>query len=418
MRVSGHLTNIHKLVTKLRLGTGIWALADQGIVSMGTFAVSVLVARWLPVVDYGVYALLFGLIVLWNSVQNSLVIYPLSVQGATVNPGEIGLQAFAALTATSAINLPMGILALGVGLWYDRLHLAVTFVLALGLGQAQEVVRRSLMAQSRHRDALLGDIVSYLGQALVIWFSSFWRPLSLEVVFWSMALTSGMATLVQFVQVRCRSVSWFQMREWWRGYWLLGRWMLVNNLVNTLSVQAVSWVVAAFHGPTQVAALRAVSNVMGVTHPVLFGVGNIIVPETARVQHERGAHEARRTAFRYGAQGLVVLAPVYLVAIAWPNSVLSIFYGSTSTYAGLSLGLQLFAIAYALNYVSSVIASLLNGLQKTQLALKIQLLVAALSALVGLPMAAMGGSLGAIAGILMAAVGRVLISVVLSRRSL
>src|SRR5262245_22544082 len=56
----------------------VWALADQGIVSLGNCATNVLLARSLAVAEFGVFALLLEAMLFLNSLQAALVIYPLS----------------------------------------------------------------------------------------------------------------------------------------------------------------------------------------------------------------------------------------------------------------------------------------------------------------------------------------------------
>jgi hypothetical protein len=78
-------TSIGARIRVLGLAQGFWALADQGVVSLGTFLMSILLARHLAPAEYGIYALIFAAIFFFNGIHMSLVTYPLSVSGATVD---------------------------------------------------------------------------------------------------------------------------------------------------------------------------------------------------------------------------------------------------------------------------------------------------------------------------------------------
>lgn len=58
-------------------------------------------------------------------------------------------------------------------------------------------MRRSAMAQSKYKIALLGDSVSYLGQASVLVSLVLAQPLTLGRFFWVMGGTSVLALIVE-----------------------------------------------------------------------------------------------------------------------------------------------------------------------------------------------------------------------------
>src|SRR5271170_6186042 len=59
-----------------------WAFIDQGVVSLGNFMATVMLARALKPGEFGIFALLFGSILFLNTVHAALVTYPLSIFGA------------------------------------------------------------------------------------------------------------------------------------------------------------------------------------------------------------------------------------------------------------------------------------------------------------------------------------------------
>src|ERR1700730_5788501 len=63
------------------LRRGATAIADQGLFATSGFFVNILLARWLPRVEYGAYALAFSIYMFLSSFHNALLLEPMSVYG-------------------------------------------------------------------------------------------------------------------------------------------------------------------------------------------------------------------------------------------------------------------------------------------------------------------------------------------------
>src|SRR5947207_8633428 len=78
------------------LNRGVLATLDQGLLSGSNFILAVLLARWLPVWDYGGYALALSIFMLINAVHQALLLEPMSVLG-TARYGDCGQEYTAVL---------------------------------------------------------------------------------------------------------------------------------------------------------------------------------------------------------------------------------------------------------------------------------------------------------------------------------
>jgi len=380
---------------------GFWALADQATVSMGNFLTQVFLARALAPEQYGVFALLFGIHLVMSGLHASLVVYPLSVRGATLDDAALRRHLAGSLLATLGLAVPLGGVMLAAAWFLSWPQLGPWAALAMLFWQVQETVRRALMAHLRHRDALPGDALSYLGQAAVVFALHQTGNLSLPTAFAAFAITSGVAAALQAAQLGLRSASLSSPEGFVADSWQLGRWILFSNILGILTIQAFPWTLALFHGPAAAAELQALINILGVTHPVMFGLSNLIVPTVAQSHRQAGLAAARRTAFRYATQGALLLAPYYAALLLAPGRILTIFYGANSHYAGLTAPLRLFVLAYVFVYAASVVLALLAGLERTRHAFFAQLGSSLASLGVGLPLAALGGIAGATGGLVL-----------------
>ena len=67
---------------------GFWAIVDQGVVSLGNFLMTIILARSFSLEVYGIWTVLFGFILLLNVIHYSLIVYPLMVRAASPDDAE------------------------------------------------------------------------------------------------------------------------------------------------------------------------------------------------------------------------------------------------------------------------------------------------------------------------------------------
>lgn len=349
---------------------GFWAIADQGVVSLGNFLTTIILARAVSPEVYGVWTVIFGLILFLNVLHASLITYPLSVRAASRDDAEMGQLIVASLGLTALLALPLALILFGASFLIGGPALGIWASLALLFWQLQETTRRALMARLAFRTALFTDAISYLGQAGVVWLLARNGKLSPEVGFAVIALTCGVAAVVQVirlrVRVRVRVTGAISLRDWGRSFWETGNWVLGSNLATNFSIQAVPWALFLVRGPAEAGAFQAISNLLGVSHPIMLSLGNIIVPAAARAHVKDGLLAARRVALRHAAQGGLLLLPYVAALLIFPRPLLGLFYGSSSPYVALDSALRLLTVVYALHYFSLTLKFLLNALEKNR----------------------------------------------------
>jgi O-antigen/teichoic acid export membrane protein len=379
-----------------RWNQSAWTVIDQGVVSSGNFLTNWILAKYLAPTEYGAFGLLFGLLLFANSLHSSLVTMPLGIRSPSAEPAEQKRLTGFALLFSLVLAVPMTIVCTAACVYLHRTYMLPWVVVAMALWFAQETLRRALMANLRHRDAVWGDVLSYLGQAAAIFYLQKSGTLTVTKTFLVMAVTSAVAALVQVIQTRVSMPEWASLRDQVRKFWSLGRWVLFANLANVLTVQAFPWSLAVFRGLQQAAAFQAVANLLGVSHPLIFGIGNLIVPASARAMAKDGIAEAKRAALSYGSQGAFLLVPYLVVLFCFPQTVLALFYGASSPYVNFTSGLRIFVIVYALIYLAQVLSSFFNAIERGQLAFLAYLSGAVIALFPGFPLIARAGMAGAL----------------------
>jgi O-antigen/teichoic acid export membrane protein len=379
---------------------GVWALADQGIVSLGNCATSVVLARSLSVGQFGLFAILLEVMLFLNSLQAAVVIYPLSVKGAKLDRAGLQRLAGACLFLTCLAGLPLAATLIGASsaLPTGNLTMGILAACALILWQGQETLRRAMMAQGDFKGILPGDFLSYAGQAVAVMALAAMGALTINRAFAVMGLTSLLAIIVQALQIGIRLPRMRGLPAIMRDFWKLGRWVLIGSMTAVITTLSLSWTMAYFHGVDGVGQFQAMAGVLKLSNPLMLCLSGLIVPAAARAMREGGLKMAEQVAFKYAMNAALFVAPYYCGLIIAPAVALRIFYGANSPLCSLSNELRVFVLSYSALFVAQVIGCFLNGIEQSKRAFVAQIAQTAATILVALPLTALYGLPGLLVG--------------------
>jgi O-antigen/teichoic acid export membrane protein len=389
-----------------RLPAACWPLADQGVVSLGGFVVSLALARTLAPQEYGLYSLLFLAMLQLQVVTGSLLFYPLSVRGTVLSTDERANLFGTGLVLLLAICIPLSAVLATIFYTLDRPELIAPAIAWLILWQVQELLRRCLFAEMRHIGAIPGDAIRYLGQGAALLALAATGRLTLANALAVMAAASGLGIALQAFQV---SLAFNRLTDWRRTTyqcWRIGSSSLGSNLLSTLSVQMFPWLLAVLGGTILAANFQASLNVVMVTNPVLIGLCNVIPQVVARDQRRGGAAQAWRASRGHMLLGAIPVFVYYALISAWPDAVLATLYGRSSPYLVLSMPARMMAAAAMIGFGVEMVNAYVHGLEEARLSLKINAVGLVTSILVGLPLTLAAGLNGSCVAIVAANIAR------------
>jgi len=389
---------------------GVWSLGDQAILSLGNFLTNWLLLRC-QAAWYGNYYTILTVIIFLNNLHLAWVTYPISVTSAGITESEHRRRIRRAIGMTMLLAIPESFaIALGTVMTTHRWSVVPWAIAALLAWQLQETVRRALMARLENRRAIAGDFVAYLVQAAAIWFVIHRGNISIEYAFGLIAVTSAAAALIQAFQLRlyvpstCVPVHTAIQQA--RNHFTLGQWILLANVVNLLTIYSIPWLLRYVQGPDAVAKYSAVLLVLNASNALVFAVSNLITPVVAKAKAEAeargesGARETQSVALKYALQGSILLFPFFAFLILFPGVPLHLIYKPGSPYLQLTSPMRIFAVAYAMMYVSIVLNSYLCGLGKSRAPFLAQIANAVVTCIITLPLVARFGIIGAAWGAL------------------
>lgn len=380
---------------KLHVFRASWTLVDQGLVSLGAFLVNVQLARQLVSDDYGTFALLFGGLLALQLFNSSLLLYPMSIRlPVTHGAGRGELHSATALLVVAS-SIPLSAVLAAALHFFGRDALILPALAAFFCWQMQETMRRALLAEFRHRTAIIGDLASYSGQVAGVAALVHLDQLSLKSALEVMAAAYALGAIIQALQLRLSLRRFADLRQTLTDFWSIGSWSLANNVISLLRIQILPWALAAAGGPAAAASFQAVINVVNLTNPIILGLCNIIPQTAARAQQSGGNAEAWRAARIYMLIGAPPTFGYYAIAFMAPSLLLGIFYGSGSPYVSLTLAVQILVSAWGIGYLAEMTCSYLHGVNGARLALVINSLGALSTVLLAPPLTQAYGLAGA-----------------------
>lgn len=382
-----------------------WVLSDQGVVSLGNFITSLMLARHLGLKQLGVYAIIYELTLFLNSMQASMVLFPLIIRGAVADDQKLSRLAGRAMIVTLALAPLLGCGALAAGALLEGIAVGLWALLAMTMFQIQETFRRAMIAQIRYRSVIWGDAVSYLGQAVLVCLLAAQGRLSLVSTFQAFAITSALAALVQAIQIRPQFVALTEGIQFARKNWDYTRWVLYGNLSSLLTGSVFFWNLAFWWGRESVGVMQGLINVVRVANPLMLAFGSAIVPTVARARERRGLQGAKRLFSTSLITGLTALTILFAIPTIWPGQVIRAFYpGNADNYLPYMHVLQIMTFCTLLIFAKEMIASFLNAIEQPKFSFAGQVCYTMAMVVLAMPLTARFGLSGMAIGATIAAV--------------
>jgi O-antigen/teichoic acid export membrane protein len=323
-------------------------MLDQLVVSGSNFVTSIILVRGLGLADFGKFTVAYALLLLANSFQLSFISSPMLSLGALFDKdserndflrGMYGVQVlFCAVAAILALIAAAGFLYLRPS--FGSLGLIPAFAAGVALFLLQDWLRRYYFTIGKARASLWNDVISYLGQVLVLLALRQTHTLTVATALWSIALTSGIAFTAGAVAERL-SFSRKQLRDAWMRARVSSRDLAIATQLQWFVYQGAMLIGAGLLGAQAAGGVRATQSVVGPVN-VAFQAMETLVPLRAGEEMRRGGIDgAARFLFRFGRNGFVALLLAFLALSFFSRTFLGFAYGRQVGVYSVILDLQM-----------------------------------------------------------------------------
>jgi O-antigen/teichoic acid export membrane protein len=386
-------------------GRETWALTDQAVVSATNFLTNVMLARFLGLRGYGVFALAWMSVLFVNSIQYALVIAPMMSIGpkqtGQERPSYFGAVVFQELVLVAGcfavVFVALTIFGRSFG-HVDVRPLALPLAVSAFAYQMQDFVRRYFFATSQSRRAFLDDLFSYVTQLPALFLLHKTGHLNSVTALWTMAGTSLFGLAVGWLWMEPLAFQWPRIQSVSSRHWKVSRWLTGSALLQWTSTNLFVIAAPVYYGAAAAGVLKASQNLMGVANVWFQGLDNVVPVETARRLHAGGVRSmlayTRSILLKWG--GLTLLFAI-LVGAA-PGLWLRLIYGPQIAQYGYIL--RLYALYYLLVFVTGPLRAGLQALEYTKPHFWAYLAATAFSVLLAFPMARRLGLDGTMVGLI------------------
>jgi O-antigen/teichoic acid export membrane protein len=352
------------------LGRESWALGDQAVVSGTNFLTNVMLARFMGLTEFGVFALAWMSVLFVNSLQTALIVAPMMSVGpkqeekdrpcyfGAVVFQEFVLVFFCLILVFAALKVSSG--------FFPHAHLrqlALPLAVSAFAYQMQDFGRRYFFATRQGRRALADDALSYLPQLPLLFLLHRAGNLTSATALWVMAGTSIQGLLPVWFWMEPLNFKWEMIKAISRRHWKFSRWLGAASLLQWTSGNLFVIAAPIYYGAAAAGVLRASQNLMGATHIWFQGLENVVPVETARRLRQGGTHAmltyTRSILLKWG--GLTLLFAIVMASA--PGFWLRLVYGPQMAQYGYIL--RLYALLYVISFVGGPLRAGLQALEFT-----------------------------------------------------
>jgi O-antigen/teichoic acid export membrane protein len=336
-------------------------ILDQAVVSGSNFITGIILVRGLGLVEFGRFTIAYAILLLANSVQLSFISSPMITLGSLCSTsqerrhfvrGIFGVQLiFCALASMMAVVGTAGYVifrhsAGAMGFLWPFASAVIAFLM-------QDWLRRYYFTVGKAAASLWNDVISYLGQVVVLCFLWWSHRLSLDTTLWSIAVTSGAAFGFGALLERLACTR-EETRASWRQAHVISIDLGIANQLQWLVYQGAMLIGAGVVGAQAAGGVRATQNIVGPVNVAYQAMENIVPVRAAEEMKRGGIERVSAFLFRFGAVGFIALLLFFSAVALFSRQFLAFFYGrQLHAYAGvLDLQMLYFLLTWPIRQVA------------------------------------------------------------------
>ncbi|WFU84476.1 oligosaccharide flippase family protein [Bradyrhizobium sp. CIAT3101] len=353
-------------------GRALFALVDQGCVSLSNFLFTIVLANHVSLESFGYYSIAWTTSILAETVTGALINDALPAFASTRVRGPRG--DFRSAVAWISIGLggltSVAVAAAGITILYWSPELgAILLCLAVvnPVQRFQSFVRRLCYIEDRVDIAALSGVsyaLTIFGLLACLVLLDRLTPV-MAIFVWAAAsipaVILGVAARISPVDVVSRAAIYEVARDVFRS----SRWLLGASLISWVGSQGVIPLVATFAGPAAGGALRALFNIVTPVSQINVAINQLTVPRLAEAATRSDGHAMRKRVSAVTAVFVLLASGFSIILVGWPVQVLEFFYRRAEIVAAAPL-MWPFAILVVTEAVNQGMAGALLALNRTR----------------------------------------------------
>lgn len=369
------------------------------------FVVSLLLARFLGLEVFGLYAVFMLVIIFAQGISNSLVSIPFL---SLVHKAEIDdtheeyvlAVLFMQLIISAATMFLVLFVFFSIDSWYVQYDLssyALGLALSIGVSFLHDFTRRRFFADGNFRAVFFNDSIAYIGLLLSVLVIGLAGELTINQIFIFKTFWFGIACLVAWRKINIKRASKSVFLQTILAHWTFGKWLLAKVILQFMGQNYLVLAAGAMMGVTAVGALKAAQSIVGVLHILFLALENLLPSKASKAYAQKGINGLReilKQAYILGGSAtLLLLLPIVIWSSAWIS-----FFGEE--YRGYGYLLQLYSCHYFVVFVGLPMRIALRTFEDTRTIFLSYLFMAIVSAVGGNFIVTIWGLSGVVYGLM------------------
>ena len=318
----------------------IFVFADQVIVSMGNFLLTILIVKFLGIKTFGLFSYFWIFLLLINSIQLSYIISPMLTNAPKQRDsivshfygGVFYQQLLFSIITSFSIFFVLKLFGNFI-ISSSISNYCLSFSLMIILTQLQQFLRRLLFSKRLFLRPVISDLCTYLFLISFISYLNYLNKLDLGMIFWAFVFSFAIGTMISFPVIFSLNYKFKNMYTSIKKNWIIGKWMLLTSLVQWFAGNL--WIVNAglILGAYTLGVIRACQSLVNVANLLFQSLENIIPMKASEIYSSSNVNNMRIFLRKFTTKGFLVVSIISFIIILCSKFLLNVFYGAeTSNY--------------------------------------------------------------------------------------
>lgn len=387
---------------KKTIKQGLIVILDFGLMSLASFAITVLLVKSVEPEEYSLYVLATSLILMMLSVQKALVITPYTVIAPKLKGIEkksfqgVGLLITVIILITSLIGLVTYITYTD-----GKYEQTSQFTLLLSLFCVwiffyviREQMRFAMLADLNVKAGFMANVTGSTIILFVLGGLFIKDELTLQTLLYGLILSTAVPALIMLIiENKNITVSKEKIISQVIKYWSIGRWNLLNAVLYSGANLSIPWLILFYSDKRSVAVYGICLAFASVANPLLRGVNGYLFPKMSHGYKDKGASDLWRLTRLSILIMLIPFTAWLLLVSIWGDRLLTLFY--STDYAGYQWVLLLITLKMTIETISTSINSALQTIEKAYVITAAALVSLLITIFVGISLIQHYGLMGA-----------------------
>jgi O-antigen/teichoic acid export membrane protein len=324
-------------------------LIDQFVVSMSNFVITILLARLLNLTDFGLYSIVWLIVISIASLVQALIFSPMLSFSPKMSLSSKRIffnVTYSQLLVLLAILLFFLSLISFTSYFFD-LH--TMFKVTLGVLFVSvpyylfEYFRRELMIKGKSIGLLCADCLTYLTILCSLYLfeveSLYYAVMTISICF------SGVV-VVFMVTSNSRLVAFWLNTPEYRSLiikqYYFSKWLVASSGLQFLNGNVFTLFAGAFVSMAQVGYLRMAQNIVGIINPIYVFLDNHAQLYLAKIKSEKGSEACEKAYLKIAILCMMGLGFILVIIFTFKTEIITFVYGKQSAELNEYMVLMIF----------------------------------------------------------------------------